>query len=657
MSKRQSSNQTNPEENIIEQLNDEIESYHETDAAFLIAKLKELDDLTQLPNFNKYLSKIRLIGRTIKKKLLLLSITNVYILDASAPQNVKVEVAARAEAEAVNAGAYPGPNMALMAWRKGLIDAEFEGIGVPPFPPFDPFDPFDPVYTSYLREFDGIRIFTLKSYDNEHTPHDPCLGNTFIPDGTYDVGSYNINNDPVGFNHRKYYNRGDFDTENLLRAIIYRQNLPPDGKINLLTLSYTYDPDADDLQELAQNDFFSIYTVYGIVKRMTAFFATGRIDNDMRYLKAFKVWLEDPENGLGDPIITAFLLKRIGVMTELLWYVLYRWRIQISDCYANVQPHINPCNVKLYAGIGTSTRDANYQVFIAGLFPGAANLADEDPYAVADANPHNTGAFHTGSPADPGQPPVYPCQLQQQSVLCNPPINITSRDFVSTAYSFDAATRFCKPGPVPEVYCMLEFILEPGAKLPFIGSSAHEAEVLLKPGNIYRFIKRYRVKYLRHSFTGSQDMLIYIYQFLLVNDTNTILTFPRLPDDPRDPLPPELYTQFDYNNHYYWSIRVNHLMIVFALMANTDLGRVETLDGSSLDPNADPDAVANNRNPDSDAAYVVSDSDTDFGGSKSKLNRKSKSKRRKTKRRNQQNKRRKTKRRTNKRRTNKRRRI
>jgi hypothetical protein len=366
---------------------------------------------------------------------------------------------------------------------------------------------------------------------------------------------------------------------------------------------------------------------------MTAFFATGRIDTDMRYLKAFKAWIEDPENGLGDPIITAFLLKRIGVMTELLWYVLYSWRIQISDCYANVQPHINPCNVKLYAGIGTSTRDANYQVFIAGLFPGAANLYAEDP--------HDTGAFHTGSQADPGQPPVYPCQLQPPSVLCDPPINITSRDFVSTAYSFDAATRFCKPGPVPEVYCMLEFILGPGKKLPFIGSSAHEAEVLLKPGNIYQFIKRYRVKYLRHSFTGPQKMLIYIYQFLLVDDTNTILTFQHLPDDLRDPLdpkplPPELYTQFDYSNHYYWSIRVNHLMRVFALMANTDLGRVGTLDGSSIDP------------------------DADSGGSKSKhkTNRKTKrrnqqNKRRKTKRR--QYKRRKTKRRTNKRRTNKRR--
>jgi hypothetical protein len=611
-------------------LNKEIESYNGKDAAFLIGKLKELDLLTQHPGFqNTYMSTTRLIGRTIKKKLLLISITNVYILDTHAPQDVEEEVAATKAAEAVATeaapGAYPGPNMALIAWRKQLIDAEFTTIGVPPF---HPLDPDNSVYTDYLRGYDGIRIFTLKSYDNEHTPHDQCLQNTFIPDGTYDVGSYNIDNDPVGFNHRKYYERGNFDTENLLRAIIYRRNLPPDSKINLLTLSYTYDPDADDLQEQARDNFFSIYTVYGIVKRMTAFFATGRIDTDMRYLKALKAWLEDPDGDLGDSIITAFLLKRIGVMTELLWYVLYRWPIIISPCPPDTNPPINPCNIKLYAGIGTSTRDANYQVFIAGLFPGAANPADEDPYAVVAANPHDSGEFHT----NPGLPPAVPGQPQ-----------ITSRDFVSTAYSFDAATRFCKPGPIPPVFCMLEFILEPDTKLPFIGSSANEAEVLLKPGNVYQFIKRYRVKYFRHSFTGSQEMLIYIYQFLLVADMNTILTFPRLPHDPHDPLDPdpldpELYTRFDYNNHRDWSIRVNDLMRVFGVMANTDLGRVGTIDGSSLDPHANAGGSKTNR--------------------KSKSKRRQHNKRRKTKRRQykrQTNKRRKTKRRTNKRRTNKRR--
>jgi hypothetical protein len=607
-------------------LNNEIESYDGINKAFLIGKLKELDDLTQHPSFNKInMSAIRLLGRTIKKKLLLILkevIKKADILDVAAPAATPDVVAAAQAEAAVNTDTYPGPNIRLIAWRKHLIDEEFSRIGVPPFPPLDPDNS---VYTSYLQAFDGIRIFTLKSYDNEHTPHGQCLGTTFIPDGTYDVGRFdNINNGPDVNFHRKYYERGNFDTENLLRAIIYRRILPPDGKINLLTLSYTYDPDADDLQELAQNDFFSIYTVYGIVKRMTAFFATGRIDDDMRYLKAFKVWLEDPENGLGDPIITAFLLKRIGVMTELLWYVLYKWPIIISPC-PDTNPPINPCNIKLYAGIGTSNRDANYQVFIAGLFPGAEDPADANSYDVVAANPHDSGAFHTG----PGLPPPVPGQSQ-----------ITSRDFVSTAYSFDAATRFCKPGPIPQVFCMLEFILGPGKKLPFIGSSANEAEVLLKPGNVYQFIKRYRVKYFRHSFTGPQKMLIYIYQFLLVGDTNTILTFPHLPHDPLDPdpLPPELYTQVDFNNHRDWSIRVNDLMRVFGVMANTGPMIASTQDGSSLD--------------------------SDAGGSKSNRNSKSKrrqhNKRRKTKRRQykrQTNKRRKTKRRTNKRRTNKRRRI
>jgi hypothetical protein len=378
------------------------------------------------------------------------------------------------------------PNTPLIDACKRIIDAEFTAIGPPPPPPGNlPAAPDDP-YQSYLNTFDGFRIFTLRS-------------ETFGQDAIYNIGAYDSNvPDPQYDQYKKYYNRGDFDTQCLLLAIIFRimiDNMFHDSEINLLTSSYTHDPDPDDLYDSAENNIFNIFTVYGIVKRITAFIKSGNLDASMRYLRALKEWISEEDPRGENPEISQLLLKRIGIMTELLWYVLSRWPVVILP---PVQGMVRPYNVKLYAGIGTQTSDANYEIFVAGLFN---NIAQHTP----------PECFHNQ------QAPQYP---QGQEII--------SRDFVSTAYSFDAAAKFCKilgcgQQGVTNIFCMLEFILEPGKQLPFIGSSANEAEVLLKPGNIYQFIKRYKVQYVRLSRGSDEPMIIYIYQFLLVNDQNTML--------------------------------------------------------------------------------------------------------------------------------------
>ena len=143
---------------------------------------------------------------------------------------------------------------------------------------------------------------------------------------------------------------------------------------------------------------------------------------------------------------------------------------------------------------------------------------------------------------------------------------------------------------------MLEFILIEGQTLPFIGSSANEAEVLLKPGNKYRCVKRYKVKYIREIHTGTEPMLIYIYQFLLTNDTNPFLTgmadsvpdVPAAGPDVPDVVPVPARPRFDYNDHKYWSHYVNEFKDMFARMAGIpeshDLTQGVTGDFELLEP-------------------------------------------------------------------------
>jgi hypothetical protein len=393
----------------------------------------------------------------------------------------------------------------------------------------------------------------------------------FLPDNDpnsvlYNIGAYNSNvPDPQFDQYKKYYEPAHFDTKCLLVAILYRiriqQQQFADSEINLLISSYTHDPDPDDLYDEAENDIFSIFTVYGIVKRITAFIQTGNIDPSMRYLRALQQWIAENDNRGQNAETSQLLLKRIGIMTELLWYVLFVWPVVIPPCPVIAQenaPEIGPCNVKLYAGIGTQPSDANYEIFVAGLFN---NMA-------AHISPN---CFHDDNPA-------YP-DLNQE---------ITSRDFVSTAYSFDAAAKFCKilkcsPDNEAEtkIFCMLEFILEPGRKLPFIGSSANEAEVLLKPGNVYRFIKRYKVQYTRLSRGEDELMIIYIYQFLLIYDRNDILLTNILPTNKkRNKAKSEVpeTNDFNFNNHLNWSVTVNAFIDAFSTLAGIQNKKVATQD-------------------------------------------------------------------------------
>ena len=518
--------------NELFEIHQEIEAYkYRPNDNFLIDKLKELNALktavVRMFGLNsKYNSSIRRTGRLIRLKLL----KNVDdIISAATPpgQASPIEQLFDPNPQLV------GPNTALLDRYKANINAEFASFSQDA----RPIDAHQ-VYNEYLNIFNGSRIFTLKS-------------ETFTQDQEYQIGSSEAPN----MQNIKYYGEGDYDTQCLLEAIIYRIKINTNfsnSKINKLISSYTYDPDADDLQNQAQDDLFTIFTVYGIVKRMTVFIATGYLDPNMRYLKEFKDWV-DEEDEKSDPGITQLLLKRIGIMTELLWYVLLNWPIKLSPGLAN-----NPSyNVKLYAGIGTSLSDANYGGFIGKIF--------------LDERPHASGSCFHDVPNS--ENPQYPNKLEP----------IVSRDFVSTAYSFDAAAKFCKKNDCTN-YCMLEFILEPGQTLPFIGASANEAEVLLKPGNIYRFIKRYKVTYTRQGFVRPEDMLIFVYQFRLINDTNSSLDVVPLPDpDPyavSEAMPGP--ASFDFSSHPDWSVRINAFIDAFSGLAGVPSAVTPTQAVSSL---------------------------------------------------------------------------
>lgn len=503
----------------------------------------------------------------------------------------------------------------------------------PPVPPQFPNHPDPrPVYDNYLNNFNGHDIFTLKS-------------DRFQPDQLCDIGRWN---DPKELNRdfKKYYEPNDFDTKCLLVAILYRILLQGNFSAEVIyetVSSYTDDPDPDDLYDIAEDDIFRVFTVYGIVKRITAFIETGQIDKSMKYLTALKEWIKDEESRANDPEISQNLLKRIGTMVELLWYILYTWPVKIPDPTQRPQEQkkgrkkqtvIEENNVKLYAGIGTSSKDANYDVFVQRLFDD--HVADIrlplDMQTTIGREPEDPAAEILINEDAVPQPveshkPIYECFHDRDSppLPQRPGQQIISRDFVSTAYSFDAAAKFCK-GLGCGNLCMLEFILPPGATLPFVGSSANEAEVLLKPGNVYQFIKRYKVQYTRLNRRGDDEtVIIFVYQFLLINQNNTIL--PRkMPTSVRFTSSQD---RLDLSKHKDWSETINLFIKVF--------GKIAGLQSSLLSKR-----------------QLTLPSSKAGSKAKSKSHRKSN---RKTKRKRTQSKRRRTKRRNNKRRTNKRRRI
>ena len=469
----------------------------------------------------------------------------------------KAAEAVPAEANLNISDAY-NPASTLIDACKGMINNEFQSFL--PLPLLPPPPPSGEPYQGYLHTFGGHRVFTLKSYCPEGPP---CQ--TFQPDHLqpppplYDIGSYDSDSDPLYDQYKKYYAPPDFDTQCLLQAILYRniiKNQHTNSEINKLISSYTDDPDPDDLYGEAEKNIFDIHIVYGIVKRITAFIQTKNIADSMRYLTALKEWIAEEASQADNLEISQLLLKRIGIMTELLWHVLSKWPVRIPDCPVIapeiapvIAPEIGPCNVKLYAGIGTQISDANYEIFVAGLFSGI-DLPN---------------CFHN-------QAPQYPPVPNQQ---------IISRDFVSSAYSFDAAAKFCKilkcaqPGQT-NIFCMLEFILLPGKQLPFIGSSANEAEVLLKPGNVYQFIKRYKVKYVRFSTRGEEPMIIYIYQFLLTDDQNTLSTKNNIHENNIHENK-KLKDGFDYSSHPNWSEEINAFVDELSRLAGISQRRIPTL--------------------------------------------------------------------------------
>ncbi len=61
--------------------------------------------------------------------------------------------------------------------------------------------------------------------------------------------------------------------------------------------------------------------------------------------------------------------------------------------------------------------------------------------------------------------------------------------------------------------CMIEILMPAGSKLTYIGESTNEAEILFKPGDKFRYIRRYNV-------TIDRGELITVYQYRLIDDNN-----------------------------------------------------------------------------------------------------------------------------------------
>ena len=297
-------------------------------------------------------------------------------------------------------------------------------------------------------------------------------------------------------------------TQCLKKAVEFRlllKSLKPENPIvNRLISAYTADQDWDDVvNEFDMRDIGNTTVIYGFVKEMMQFLVTGKIYEASILFQTYKDLIEsildDDDDSQSaktakiDDLTKKIenLLRRVGLMTEVLWNVLNMWPFRV--------PSDGP-SIKLYVGIGIDNTDPNYYNFVGNLF----NSQQVD-------NDVNNFIHRNQSVASP-----------------RPDILITSSHFVSSSYSFDAAARFCKNRHQgvnridinTTIRCMLEIIVPPGFALPLIANSSNEAEVLLKPGNVYRFVNRYPKIYDRK--------YIYIYQFVLINDTNPYI--PITPD-------------------------------------------------------------------------------------------------------------------------------
>ena len=180
----------------------------------------------------------------------------------------------------------------------------------------------------------------------------------------------------------------------------------------------------------------------------------------------------------------------------------------------------------------------------------------------------------------------------------------------SASNDFKVAIKFVKPGGV-----IIKINLVSGKTFMCVSKSPNEAETFVLAGT-YQYIRKFNVNF--------EDKVYPVYEYNQLNDVFNGITEENVLTN-WGTYKSKISTESNKITDEVEQLVISHTDVIQAIQRQNSFQRSGTYKGLRL-PNPD------------------------FGGSKSKLNRK-------TKRRNQQKKRRKTKRRTNKRRTNKRRRI
>jgi hypothetical protein len=273
------------------------------------------------------------------------------------------------------------------------------------------------------------------------------------------------------------------------RAVKFKQFLSSNGMYNnILKLieGYREEIDADDLMRRASENRYSASLPYGIIKWMMTTTNVTNVGN-MRLVRKIQECIEcrdDPDCDEDEKadcdiylsvIENGSLLKRIQILAERLWNVLYYWPIRV--------PH--GLVIQAYVGIGNKPRNANFMQFVVPA------LENEERVLAGEC--HNVGRD-------------------------TPSVTITSNVFVSSSYSFQAACKFMYQlysGEDEDVCnrCMIEILMPADSKLTYIGESTNEAEILFKPGDVFRYIRRYDV-------TIHAGEVITVYQYQLINDNN-----------------------------------------------------------------------------------------------------------------------------------------
>jgi hypothetical protein len=327
-----------------------------------------------------------------------------------------------------------------------------------------------------------IESFSGESSDDEIQREPPNLPYVFeeylAGELNFTIDSESIRNEEkvdltIRTDKKKKFERGQFETECLIYAIIFWKNFINSSVVYPEIESYRHDNDDDDLRRIAENKLFDIRVPYNMLKPFCMFILTGSV-NPRGLIASSIGWIQDDDEDLGgEPSIpiSEDIYRRIGLKTEVLCLILSMWTFKIPS---SIQGTKGPNYIKVYSGIGTSIEDANFLNFIAPL-----------------------------------------------SAIRQP---IIGSFMLSTAYGFNQAANFCKS--VNTNFIMLEIILGPGIQLPLIAESDNEGEILLKMGNVYIFTKKYYLNYKR-SRPGIERadgvMNITVYQFELVDSSKLLV--------------------------------------------------------------------------------------------------------------------------------------